>query len=347
MNSSGYVIDIRGVKTMVKKEKPDMNRRDFLKNSVIGLASLPAINLAKNASPEKSKKSRIAVIKTKDRKEGVREAMKLLDFPSIKEKNVFIKPNFNTADPAPGSTHNDTLSQLIKEARERGAKNITIGERSGPPSTKKVMEDKGIFQLSQEMDFEIINFEDLEEKDWVHFDPEGSHWENGFFIPRPAVDAEYFISTCCLKTHQFGGVFTLSLKLAVGLTPKKLMRQLHRSPNMRKMIAEINLGYKPQLIVLDGIDVFVDGGPMEGKKKTANVFLAGMDRVALDATGVAVLRELGSNEVIMGGKIFEQDQIKRAAELGIGATRPDQIEFVAADKESREYAEKLKSILNA
>jgi uncharacterized protein (DUF362 family) len=236
---------------------------------------------------------------------------------------------------------------LIKELQERGASEITIGERSGPPSTKSVLEDKGIFDLAQELNFKIINFEELEEKEWVHFNPPGNHWKEGFYVARPVVESEYVVSTCCLKTHQYGGVFTLSIKLAVGLTPKKLMRELHgeRDNAMRKMIAEINLGYKPQFIVLDGIEAFVDGGPSRGTRKEANVFIGGKDRIAVDAAGVAILKELGSNKAIMERKIFEQEQIKRAVELGLGISKPDQIEFITPDKASREYAKKLKSIL--
>lgn len=89
------------------------------------------------------------------------------------------------------------------------------------------------------------------------------------------------------------------------------------------MIAEINQPFAPDLIVLDGVDAFVDGGPMEGKRANGNVFLASADRVAIDAVGVAVLRVLGSNRQNMGRKIFEQEQIARAAELGLGASSPE------------------------
>ncbi len=326
------------------------NRREFIKGSVVGLASLSAFSCASVKTKEKGKKTKIVLLKTRDRREGVREVCKHLDLQLIKGKDVLIKPNFNTADPAPGSTHNDTLSQLILELRERGASRMTIGERSGPPPTKRIMEDKGIFDLSRELNFEIINFEDLTEKEWVHFNLPGNHWKDGFYVPRPVVEAEYLVSTCCLKTHQYGGVFSLSLKLAVGLTPKNLMgknimRELHRSPDMRRMIAEINLGYKPRLIVLDGVEAFVDGGPSKGTRKEANVFLAGTDRVAVDAVGIAVLKQLGSNKAIMGRKIFEQEQIQRAVELGLGISSPEEIEFITPDKKSREYAEKIKSIL--
>jgi uncharacterized protein (DUF362 family) len=329
-------------------EKPNaLKRREFLKGTVAGLAFLPTLRFSSLVGEDKGGMSKVALIRTSERTVGVRETMNLLEYPSMKDKNVVLKPNFNTSDPFPGSTHNETLSQLVKEIHERGAKEIVLGERSGPPDSEEVMLQKGIFQLSRDLDFQIVNYEKIPEEDWVSFNPEGNHWENGFQIARTASEAEYFVSTCCLKTHGYGGVFTLSLKLAVGLTPKRLMRELHskRQTDMRKMIAEINQGYKPDLIVLDGVEGFVDGGPSKGEKKTANVFLASSDRVALDAAGLAVLKDLGANEAIMGTKIFEQEQIKRAIELNLGVGSPDQIEFVTPDRPSQLYAEKLKSIL--
>jgi uncharacterized protein (DUF362 family) len=330
---------------MDRHSKWTMNRRDFIKGSMIGLAGVTVAKSGTFLGGAQSLKAQVVVFKTDDRKEGVGQVLKSLEFPSVKGKKVFIKPNFNTADPTPGSTHNDTLSQLISELRQLGATGMTVGERCGPPVTKEVMEQKGIFRLAGEFDFKVINFEELSEEEWIPFKPEGTHWSEGFSIPRPAVEAEYFVSTCCLKTHGSGGVFTLSLKLAVGLTPKNLMRQLHRSPDMRRMIAEINLGYRPHLIVLDGVEAFVDGGPSRGTRKQANVILAGTDRVAIDAVGLAVLKELGSNDDIMGRNIFEQEQIRRAVEIGLGVSGPDQIELIAPDRASEDYAKSLRSIL--
>ena len=111
------------------------------------------------------------------------------------------------------------------------------------------------------------------------------------------------------------------------------------------MIAEINLAYKPQLIVLDGVEVFTDGGPMDGTRKKANVIIAGTDRVAVDAVGLAVLKEQGSNSTIMGRKIFEQDQMKHAVEIGLGVSGPEEIVIVTNDQESKAYADKLADIL--
>ncbi len=77
----------------------------------------------------------------------------------------------------------------------------------------------------------------------------------------------------------------------------------------------------------------------------AEVIIAGTDRIAVDAVGVAVLKELGSNEAIMNRKIFEQEQISRAVELRLGVTSPEKIDLVTGDGTSRMYAAKLESIL--
>jgi uncharacterized protein (DUF362 family) len=111
------------------------------------------------------------------------------------------------------------------------------------------------------------------------------------------------------------------------------------------MIAEINTAFTPHLIVMDGMDIFVDGGPMTGKLVHAGIIVAGTDRVAVDAVGLAVLKNHGANEAILSKKIFEQEQIARAVELGLGVKSPDQIEIVTGDADSRDYAGKLKEIL--
>jgi uncharacterized protein (DUF362 family) len=212
------------------------------------------------------------------------------------------------------------------------------------------MEEKGILPTLDKLNVKVIDFDILDKKDWVLFKPKKSHWPNGFRIARPILDAECLISTCCLKTHQYGGIFTLSLKLHVGVVPTsrhgyEYMRELHSSPHQRRMIAEINEPFKPCLIVLDGIDAFVDEGPMTGKRAKGEVFLASTDRVAIDAVGVAILKHLGSNDSIMKPKIFEQEQIARAVELGLGVSSPAEIEIVSSDKSSQEYKGRIDEIL--
>ncbi len=293
--------------------------------------------------------TKVSLVSTKNRAEGVKRAIALLRTNPVQGKAVVLKPNLNSAHPTPGSTHIDTLRSLVLTLKDMGAKSITLAERSGPGDpTRVVMEKKGVFDLAKELDFAVVNLEELEAEGWVHFQPKDSHWEDGFLFPRVYTEAESIVSTCCLKTHQYGGHFTLSLKLSVGLVPRvghEYMRQLHSSPYQRQLIAEINTAYSPDLVVLDGVDAFVDGGPATGTLVQAGVILAGNDRVAIDAVGVAILRWLGTNATVSGGRIFEQDQIARAAELGLGVKSADQIELVTDDSESETYAGKIRDIL--
>jgi len=302
--------------------------------------------MAGRLNAPKDRKTRVSLVKTSDRASGIKKAVELLDINPVKGKDVLLKPNFNTADPFPGSTHNDTLTHFILHLKKMGAKSITIGERSGPPDTSSVLRDKKIYDLCKKFDVGLINFEELPSDSWIRIMPEKSHWRDGFDVAKPILDSKCIVMTCCLKTHGYGGVFTMSLKLSVGITHKKNMRELHTSYfSMRKMIAEINQVYTPSLILLDGIEAFVDGGPAKGTKKKADVILAGTDRVAIDAVGLSILKELGSNKDIMEKKIFEQEQIARAVELRLGISSPGEIEIITDDSESKKYAERLTGIL--
>ncbi|MEW6418311.1 MAG: DUF362 domain-containing protein [Nitrospirota bacterium] len=330
-----------------------INRREFMTVAAVGILSAMAVGKGVKTAvtkqldiKSKNKKTKVSLVRTSNRESGIKRAVGLLGINPVNGKDVLLKPNFNTADSFPGSTHNDTLTHLILHLKKMGAKSITIGERSGPPDTNSVLKGKGIYDLCKKLDVGLINFEELPPESWVRVNPERSHWRNGFDVAKPILDSKCIIATCCLKTHGYGGVFTMSLKLSVGITHKKNMRELHTSFfSMRKMIAEINQVYTPSLILLDGIEAFVDGGPMRGIKKRGDVIIAGTDRIAIDAVGLSVLKELGSNKDIMEKKIFEHEQIARAVELGIGITSPEEIEIITDDSESKKYAEKLKGIL--
>jgi len=340
---------------MTERGKGCWRRRDFIKGSLVGLAGLQALT-SRGMTSMKSwgngekiglSKTRLAVVATEDRAAGVKTVLDLLGVPVAAGEGVFIKPNFNTSDPTPGSTHNDTLSALVRYMQEHDSGGIRVGDRSGPEPTDQVLKKKGILDMASDLQFEAVNFSALDEKDWMPVNHAGFHWDGGFFVPRIFLESQYIVSTCCLKTHQYGGIFTMSLKNSVGVTPKKLMQELHgkRQTDMRRMIAEINTAYAPRFILMDGIDVYVDGGPMTGTEKKAGVMIAGTDRVAVDAAGLAVLRRLGSNDAIMNTPVFEQEQIVRAVELGLGVPSPDKIEFVTGDEKSRALADTLKSIL--
>ena len=289
--------------------------------------------------------TKVAIISTNDHVYGVNKSLELLGINPVRGKDVIFKPNFNTADPFPASSSMETVKQLIIKLKEMGAKSITVAERSGPAKTSKTFEILGLDTLAKELNFKIVNLEDIPKDDYILKQPEGSHWKEGFLFAKLYDDAECIIETCCLKTHKFGGHFTLSLKNAVGIVKKKNMRELHASREQRKMIAEINAVYKADLVIMDGLVAFVDGGPMQGTRVESNIFVAGTDKIAIDAVGVAILRILGTTPEVSRGSIFEQEQIKRAIELGVGIKSPEDIEFIHDSEEAKKIVIQIKSKL--
>ena len=314
----------------------------------------PVLTISPQSSPTVAAGvAHIAFIRTRDRFQGIRRALSLLGQNPVAGKRVLLKPNFNSADPAPASTHPDTLRVLIESLQEMGASGITVADRSGMGDTRRVMENLGVYALAEKLGFDSLVFDELTEaQDWMLVRTEGDHWENGFPVPRRLLEADAVVQTCCLKPHRFGGQFTLSLKNSVGMVGKYMgrggynyMSELHNSPFQRLMIAEVNAVYDPALVLLDGVEAFIDNGPDRGTKVWGDVILAGTDRVAIDAVGLALLRTLGYSGIAADGPIFAQDQIARAVELGLGVDGVDKIDFVTDDSESAAHAAQIRELM--
>ncbi len=291
--------------------------------------------------------SKVAVALSSDRRTATEKVASIIGLPDLEDSEVFVKPNFNTADPAPGSTHNDTLDTIIRLVNNGRPRKVVVGDRSGPAKTRKVFEEKGIFTMSSKLGFDCSILDELPRDAWVRVTPPESSWRKGFLFAKPPTEADAVIGLCCLKTHQYGGHFTMGLKLATGFVHRRNMAELHSSPvKQRRMIAEMNYAYTPTLMIMDGVEAFYKGGPMRGPRWAANLTFAAVDRIALDAVGVAALKMHGTTKRIERKRIFENDQIKRAVELGLGVTSPEEIDIVPADTASEPICEKLRKILH-
>jgi uncharacterized protein (DUF362 family) len=304
-------------------------------------------------------RSTVALVKSggtdgQARRDAVRRAVRLLNPTGLAKRRVVVKPNFNSADPFPGTTHLDTLAALVEELGVAGAARVTVTDRSGMGKTRPVMEALGVFEHARRHGYETFPLDGIPESDWIARPLTGGHWSRGVYFPRLLEEAEAIVSTCCLKTHRFGGHFTLSLKNSVGAVAEwgpdghNYMWELHLALwAQRRMIAEVNTLFRPAMVLLDGLEAFVDGGPEKGRKAAPGVMLAGVDRVAVDAVGVAVLRLHGATGKVAKGRIFEQEQIARAVELGLGVARPEAIDLVADDEPGRALVTRLRPLLLA
>ena len=300
---------------------------------------------------EQTERSKVFLISASKRAEGIKRLLEEFDLGN--GGSIALKANYNSDDPFPATTHIDTLRYLVEGLKTDGPFKITMAERSGMGVTAEVLKNRGVFDLTERLGFEVVNLDVVDAGDWKDIPPDGLHWKHGFKISRTFVESDYVVQTCCLKTHRFGGHFTMSLKNSVGLVSARpkgssydYMRELHTSPFQRLMIAEINKFYRTNLVLMDAAMGFVSGGPDKGKLISPNLLIASKDRVAVDAVGVALLRHYGSTPEVMNGRIFDQEQISRAASLGVGVNSADKIDLVPLDDESRNASETIRKMLD-
>ena len=294
----------------------------------------------------------VFLVRTSDRDLGIRSLLQQFDLHDYSGKRIAIKANYNSADPFPASTHLKTLETLVTSLKKAGVSKLTLAERSGMGDTRRVLEQCGVFSLSKRLGFEVKVLDEGEKDHWVKISRDKTHWLEGFQLSKVFVEADKVVQTCCLKTHRFGGHFTLSLKNSVGLIAERVpgethdyMRELHSSPNQRLMIAEINAAYHVDLVIIDAMKAFINQGPELGDIVEPNLLLASNDRVAIDAVGVAILRTYQSTPNVINGRIFELDQIRRAAELGIGVQSASDIRLTPIDDKSIDDAKMIEQIL--
>jgi uncharacterized protein (DUF362 family) len=294
----------------------------------------------------------VFVLKTSDRT-SIPLLLEQFDLQAFSGKTVALKANYNSADPFPASTHIDTLRAIVTSLKAADTQKITLAERSGMGDTAEVLEHMGVLALSEELGFETVVLDDLPKDGWQKVNRGNTHWARGFYIPKLFSQVDKVIQTCCLKTHRFGGHFTLSLKNSVGIVAKKVpggmynyMWELHGSPFQREMIAEINNHYPVDVVLMDGIKAFVSGGPDKGVEVEPGLLLASRDRVALDAVGVAILKMFGAKGKVGSHPVFKQDQIKRATELGFGIKVPEEIKLTALNNEAHPDVERIGQTLN-
>ena len=101
-------------------------------------------------------------------------------------------------------------------------------------------------------------------------------------------------------------------------------------------MAELNLAYTPHLNILDATTIMVQGGPRRGEAKKTKLILASGDRVAADLVGLALIKNFGRCHGITEKNVWEQRQIKRAVQMGLGISGPGEIKLLSKNLGEKE-----------
>ncbi|RPJ05021.1 MAG: DUF362 domain-containing protein, partial [Deltaproteobacteria bacterium] len=133
-----------------------------------------------------------------------------------------------------------------------------------------------------------------------------------------------------IKTHR-SATYSLALKNFVGATHFRQRPYLVDRGHWEEVIAELNLAYTPDLHIVDGTRIMVEGGPWEGKAVDANLIVATGDRIAAELAGLGVLKRYSGLPQIRDVDVWEQRQVRRSIELGLGVKGEEEIELLQKD----------------
>ena len=228
---------------------------------------------------------------------------------------VLLKPNFNTGDPFPASTDPDFLLTVVKLVLNF-TPNVSILESSMIRlKTEDVINDIMGDRLKK-LDVPLITEQDFIYEN-IDLKSRGAKYIKKVKFPKQIIDPDAkIILLPCLKTH-FVAHYTGALKLAVGFMEKKQRIKLHMSRSVPEKVAEINLGYKPDLIIMDARKIFITKGPTNGQTESPQKILVGTNRTDIDIEGVKLIQSYGAANKLQNTKPRDVRTIKRAIDLKI------------------------------
>jgi uncharacterized protein (DUF362 family) len=226
---------------------------------------------------------------------------------------ILVKPNVNTADPPPASSDPQFVRAIVELLFEYGASEVVVGDSSKiGDSTRDNLRRSGLLQAASEAGAKVISFD---EDGWTRVRVGGPDLRR-VSLARAALKADKIVYACCLKAHRHAD-FTVSLKLAMGFVRPRDRVAMHLW-RLKQKLADLNLAICPDLAIVDARRCFISGGPISGELRTPGLLLASAERVALDVEALKVIQGYAGHS--LGDDLWALPMIRRAAELGLGAT---------------------------
>lgn len=329
-----------------------VTRRDLLSRLSFGLTFLPAIAMAPRSlfgnllfKPEgplvppkpvppnpfqRDGKALVAIVHGHDPEAMLRAGLDLIggiDRLGLRGKRVLIKPNIVNDRPPPTTTSPQVVAAVTREVRQAGASEVIVADSSGMirfPTADNLVAT-GVRRVAESAGAHVLA---LEDEPWVRVEPPQAKSLPHFYVSKPVYEADVFVNLPVIKTHRFAH-YSCSLKNLVGITHPQYRPSLaFLSGDWHERIAELNLAVHPQLTIADGTTVMIAGGPTSGTPAPADLLLLSGDRIALDAVAVALIRSFGAWPKLEGKSVWDQRQIKRAIDLGLGVDGPGRVELV-------------------
>jgi uncharacterized protein (DUF362 family) len=272
--------------------------------------------------------------------------------PDLTGRTVVLKLNLLNISAPPCTTSAAVVLGVVQAVKAKNAARIIVGDASMRTSATEVMNSAatGIHAaLAAEGGVEEVDFTAKGKSGVKLVTPSGAKdWPNGFNVWNVVLDdgsgeKPFIINMPCCKHHAMA-TWTLAMKNWIGILPyAEVGGKADTSvPNERNAahrvlmsgLPELHLAVKEDFVVLDAMKVQLTGGPGNGAADTQaspGIVVASKDAVAVEATGLCLLREyrkrmsrVPAKDDIENLKIFNTDPttlMGRALTLGNGWIR--------------------------
>jgi len=255
---------------------------------------------------------KVAILKGTNPQDMTVKALEMTEANKVlpKGKPVLIKPNYiNAKHPSTGiTTDSRVIEGVVKFLKQHHVKDVIIGEGSGFADTFKAFQVAGVDAIAEKWNVKLV---DLNKDEFVEVRPANPLALKKAKIAKTVLEST-IISVPKLKPHRLARV-TLSLKNMMGaVTPKGSMH----NPLSKKLVDLASI-IKPSVAVIDGI-IAGEGHETSGNPVEMNLVIAGIDPVAVDAVGAAVMS-------IPPEKV---KHLRLAKEIGLGTSDLKQIDIL-------------------
>jgi len=257
-------------------------------------------------------------------KEKIKKALDYFNLPNLEGKKILIKPNLLMSAPPEKAitTHPILIESLIEVLKEKGVKDIFIGDTPGNTSTnidhlyritglKEVAERQGV-NLINLYTYGVINIK--------------SDIAGEIPITKFIKEVDYVINVPKLKTHTFM-LMTCAIKNTFGLVPgmnKSRMHAIAINPeSFAQILVDIFKEVNPLINIVDGVIGMEGEGPSAGNPRKFGKLIIGDDAVAVDVISSIILgyspQEIYTNLV--------------AYKKGLGEIDIEKIEVIGEEKD--------------
>ncbi len=266
----------------------------------------------------------VALVRDDDRARGLGKALELIGGLGrfVSGREVLIKVNMCVAaGPEIGATCDpEVAAALIDECYRGGAGKVAVADGSAV-DMEEVLRLNPIREIALAHGAEFI---DLDEGPHLRVRIKNALAVDGYILSERALEAETLINLAKLKTHSGAGV-TLTMKNLMGCVlgggnfdgktyhwrDFSDRHKIHTT-GFHGALVDLNTLLHPALNIIDGFIAQEGNSPFHGERVDMRIFIAGEDRVAVDAIGC---RAMGIEPETIG-------HIRLAADKGLGDIAP-------------------------